>query len=165
MHIASTQEAGGTDVGELRGLGLFGALDDAALAMIARRLTRRSVAADEIIYREGDTSRRMFVVLEGEVLVGKRSRRGNEVTMMLVEPGGCFGEDAVLGLTQRLVTARAAVATRLLEIPASILNELYRGNLKAYALLLMNLARELSRKLQRLEQTLADATTPSDVDR
>ena len=48
---------------------------------------------------------------------------------------------------------------RLLTLTSGDLDALYRRDLKAYALLVMNLARQLSRKLRVAETILADTVT------
>lgn len=146
-------------VAELEGLGLFGALDDAIVASLAERLTVLPVDEGDIVFREGERGRSMFVVLEGELELIKKSRHGRLVPVATLDKGDWFGEKALLDIMPRAATARARTPARLLELKASDLDALYRRDLKAYSLLVMNLARQLSRKLRAAESILADTIT------
>src|SRR5688572_22860333 len=63
---------------DLRGIGLFGALSDDVLAYLGETLASVDVGAGEIVFREGDSGRELFVVLEGRLEVLKRSSAGAE---------------------------------------------------------------------------------------
>src|SRR5690606_7045755 len=65
-------------ISQLREVGLFGALSDDFLEHLAQTLTVMRVMVGETIFREGDPAREMYVVLDGEIEVLKKSRRGRE---------------------------------------------------------------------------------------
>lgn len=81
--------------------------------------------------------------------------------MTVLGRGDWFGEVALLDVMPRAATARARQPCRLLTVTSSDLDALYRQDLKAYALLVMNLARQLSRKLRVAESLLAETATPA----
>lgn len=89
----------------------------------------------------------------------KKSKRGRAVPLTVLQPGDWFGELSLLAVMPRAATARAKRASRLLTLTSADLDALYRQDLKAYALLVMNLARQLSRKLRVAESILAEAVT------
>jgi CRP-like cAMP-binding protein len=67
----------------------------------------------------------------------------------------------LIAIKSRAVEACAVEATRVLVLPARELLELYRRDLKAYALVTMNLARELARKLDAVEGRWIDGRAPA----
>jgi CRP-like cAMP-binding protein len=71
-------------------------------------------------------------------------------------PGDWFGEMSIVDIQPRSATVRALAPARLLRITASDLDALYRHDLKSYALIVLNLARELSRRLRVTDGILAD---------
>jgi CRP/FNR family cyclic AMP-dependent transcriptional regulator len=146
-------------VAELQVVGLFSAIDEGLIAELADQLHVISLSAGQIVFREGDAGRTMYVVLEGQLELTKRSRRGRETRIVMLDSGDWFGEMSLLGVMARPTTACATQATRLLEIRALDLDRLYRSNVKAYALMVMNIARQLSRKLSVAESILADTVT------
>jgi CRP-like cAMP-binding protein len=150
-----------TDVtaAELQVIGLFGALDEALLITLARELPVMTKHAGEIVFREGDAGRAMYVVLNGQLELTKRTKRGREARIALLDNGEWFGEMCLLDVSARSFTARAIKPSRLLELRATDLDRIYRLDVKAYALLVMNIARQLSRKLRIAESILADTVT------
>ena len=141
----------------LRDIGLFGGLDEETLNVLARELPLEHVQVDARIVLEGEPAREMFVVLDGELEVLKRSRTGtNEVRMALLGPASWFGEMSILDVQPRSASVRALAPSRVLRISAESVDRLlYRRDMKAYSLFLMNLARELSRRLRIADAVLA----------
>jgi CRP-like cAMP-binding protein len=140
----------------LREIGLFGALSDDVLEFLATTLPVQMVEAGEALFREGDQAREMFVVLGGEVEVLKRTRRGAEARVALLGPGDWFGEMSILDVQPRSATVIAVAPSKLLRLTSESLDALYRKDLKAYSLIVLNVARELSRRLRVADGIIAD---------
>jgi len=143
-------------VAELREIGLFGALGDEALQHLASSLKVLNRGADEIIFREGDQAREFYVLLRGEVEVFKVLKRGAEARLATLSPGHWFGEMSVLDVQPRSASVRALIPCRLLVFTARDLDALYRRDLKSYTLLVLNVARELARRLRLVDALVAD---------
>lgn len=141
---------------ELRRIGLFGGLDDAVLEHFAASLPTLGPGPGEVMFREGDPGRELFVVLSGEMEVQKRGPRGIDVRLALLGPGDWFGEMSILDVQPRSATVRALAPSRLLVFRAQDLDALYRRDLKSYSLLVLNIAREISRRLRVADGILAD---------
>jgi CRP/FNR family cyclic AMP-dependent transcriptional regulator len=142
--------------GELRNIGLFGALSDEALKHLSATLTVTSPSAGDTVFREGDDARDMFVVVSGEMEILKRSKRGVDARVALLGPGDWFGEMSIVDVQPRSATVRALAPARLLRITSADLDALYRYDVKSYALIVLNVARELSRRLRVADGILAD---------
>lgn len=143
----------------LRELGLFGALSDDVLDHLAGTLQTRRVSTGDTVFREGDgAAREMYVVLEGEMEVTKRSRRGRDTRVAILGPGDWFGEMSVIDLQTRSATVRALAPSRLIRFTAEDMDSLYRYDLKSYALIVLNIARDLSRRLRVTDGLLAEFT-------
>lgn len=141
---------------QLRTTGLFGGLDDELLAHLAETLPVLAIAKGEELYRQGERGHELYVTLEGELEAVMSSRRGHETRVALFGPGDWFGEMALIDVMPRPATVRAVAPTRLLQMCPRHLDAVYRRDVKAYALLVMNIARQLSRKLRVAEGILAD---------
>lgn len=140
----------------LREIGLFGGLDEETLELLARELPVEEVAVGARVVSEGDAAREMFVVVSGELEVLKRSPTGSEVRVAMLGPGGWFGEMAIVDVQPRSATVRALAPSLLLRLTAEHVDRLlYRRDLKAYSLLIMNIARELSRRLRVMDGILS----------
>ncbi len=145
-------------IAQLREVGLFGALSDDFLEHLATTLTVQRVGVGETVFREGDPAREMYVVLDGEMEVLKKSRRGRETRVAILGPNDCFGEMSIIDMQPRSATVRALGSTRLLRISTEEMDALYRHDLKSYTLIVLNLARDLSRRLRVTDGLLADFT-------
>ena len=141
---------------QLKSIGLFGALGDDVLAHLASTLSVQRPDAGQIVFREGDDATAMFVVMGGEMEVLKRSKRQTESRVALLGPGDWFGEMSIVDIQPRSATVRALAPSRLLRISAADLDALYRYDLRSYSLIVLNLARELSRRLRVADGILAD---------
>lgn len=155
----STKGAARLTVEALREIGLFGALGEEALHVLASTLHVIPIAAGEAVFREGDAARELYVLLQGEVEVLKGSRRGTEVRVALLGVGDWFGEMSLLDVQRRSATVRAVAPAELLVFTAKDLDALYRRDLKSYTLLVLNIARGLSRRLRVADGLLADFIT------
>ena len=144
------------DPAMLREVGLFGGLDDETLGVLCTELPVQRVHVGTRVVSEGDPARGMFVVLDGELEVLKRTKTGSEIRVAMLGPGGWFGEMSILDVQPRSASVRALAPSRVLEMSAESVDRLlYRRDLKAYSLFVMNIARELSRRLRVADGILA----------
>jgi CRP-like cAMP-binding protein len=143
-------------IDRLRDIGLFGALGDDILEHLAKTLGQRRFAPGATIFQEGDAGHDMFVVLEGEVEVMKKSRRGRPQRVAILGPSDTLGEMTLIDVQPRSATVRALAPTRLLRISSEDFDALYRHDVKSYAIVVLNIARDLSRRLRVTDGILAD---------
>ncbi len=146
-------------VAELREIGLFGAMSDEALEILGRELKTRWIDPGTVVMREGENAREMFVVVQGEMEVLRRSRRGLEGRVAVLGPGTWLGEMSILDAQPRTATVRALRPTLLLTITAEDLDRLYRRDMKSFLMLLLNVNRELSRRLRVADGMVAGFLT------
>jgi CRP-like cAMP-binding protein len=78
-----------------------------------QRELERTFTDGEVIFKEGDESREMFIVREGQVAISKRLGT-EEVILARRGRGEFFGEMALLESLPRMGTARAVGRVRLL---------------------------------------------------
>lgn len=145
----------GPEVETLREVGLFGGLNDAAVESLAHAHDVVEVSAGDAVFLEGEPGREMFVVLEGEVELTKNVP-GGDVHIASVVRNDWFGEMSMLDILPRPTTARVVSRARLLRVTAHDLDVLYRRDPKAYTLLVLNIAREMSRRLRAVDSMLAN---------
>ena len=140
----------------LREIGLFGGLGDDILETFVAGLSRLQLSSGAEVFHEGEAGRDLFVILDGEVEVLRRSKRGHETRVALLGPGDWFGEMSILDVLPRSATMRVVAPSQLLRFSAQDLDTLYRRDVRAYALLVLNIAREISRRLRVADGLLAD---------
>ena len=64
----------------------------------------------------------------------------------------------MIDMQARSATVRALAPSRLLKITSEDMDGLYRSDLKSYTLIVLNIARDLSRRLRVTDGILADFT-------
>lgn len=134
---------------------VFGGLSQDAVRFLLERAETVSRAPGETFFREGELGDSLFVLELGRVSVLKR--RG-DVALRLAElgEGDCFGEVALLAIAPRSATVRADVEARAFRIGNRALMELYHHDLEQFALIQMNLGREVARWLRIADELLFD---------
>ncbi len=143
-------------IDQLASIGLFGGLDETTLGEFVQRLPLIRLSPGEVVFREGDPGRELFVLLHGEMEVIKQSKSQRESRVAIFGPGDWFGEMSILDIMPRSATSRALAPALLLKMSASDLESLYRRDLKAYSIVVLNIAREMSRRLRVADGILAD---------
>jgi CRP-like cAMP-binding protein len=118
----------------------------------AREMT---VPAGEVIAREGETNDSMFLIETGEVSIIKRFGAANPVTLATLGPGECFGEMCILETQPRSATAQAVGQATVVSVATAAFFQLYQKAPEQYCIVLLNLARDLSRRLRRLGEAYA----------
>jgi CRP-like cAMP-binding protein len=110
-------------VARLRDTPLFGGLDNAALLRLADLGEIVDLEPGELLIREGDLADALYVVLDGEMEVTKRSGTA-EIPVALVGPGSLQGEIAALEGGRRLASVRAVGRAEVVRIPIETMREL-----------------------------------------
>jgi len=121
-----------------------------------------SVPANEYFFREHDDADSMFVLEAGKVAVLK-SWRGSEYLLGMLKEGDCFGEMAVMDLCPRSASVRAVEDCTAIRLSAANLHQVYEQDLKQFALIQMNMGREVTRRLREADDRLFKRMGP-DVD-
>jgi len=140
---------------QLRDIGLFGGLSDDTLDVLIEDLSAQITEPGTLVLKEGDNAREMFVVLGGELEVLKRGPHGGEARVAMLGPGDWVGEMSIIDVMPRSASVRALAPSLLLRISAEDLDRLYRRDLKSYTMMVLNIAREMSRRLRVADGILA----------
>ena len=141
---------------ELRNIGLFGALPEAVLEHMSNSLEVIDVPPGTYLFREEDAADCMFVVLQGDMEILKRSRSGKDTRVAALGPRDWFGEMSIVDVQPRSATVLSVSPARLIKVTAADLDRLYRLDVKAYALIILNIAREMSRRLRVADGMMAE---------
>jgi CRP-like cAMP-binding protein len=137
----------------LQRMPIFGALSERALHLLVEKSRRLEVAAGEPFFREGDAARSMYVIESGSAIV-TRQWQGREVELNRFGPGDCFGEMALMDLHPRSAAVHALEHCAAIEFGHDEMLHLYEADLEQFALLQMNLGRELCRRLRATDELL-----------
>lgn len=132
---------------------VFGALREDTLHFLLAQSRRVAIAAGGWFFREGEQASAMYVLEQGQVAVLKEWR-GEAVELRRLGPGDCFGEMALMDLYPRSASVRALADSSAIELGPSDLLRLFERDAEQFALIQMNLGRELSRRLRATDERL-----------
>ena len=137
----------------LQGMPIFGALRADALQLLLERARTAEVPAGSFFFHDGDPANSMFVLESGRAVVMK-AWRGREFILNDLGPGDCFGEMALMDLLPRSASVRAESDCRAIEFSNDDLLHLYERDVEQFALLQMNIGREVCRRLRATDDLL-----------
>ena len=135
---------------------IFGGLPPLLLGQLLSAASLRRVDAGVQLIGEGELAKSVFVVCQGELEICKRGTNGSEFRLAVLQRGDCVGEMSLIDIQPRSATVRTLSPALLLSIDNAGSARLYEEHPEAYLLLVLNIAREISRRLRRADQVLAD---------
>jgi CRP/FNR family transcriptional regulator, cyclic AMP receptor protein len=150
------QEAPVVDRQFVADIPIFRGLPDDVISRIVEVCRVVQLPPEAELMKEGELAHGMFVVREGELEVCKRGRNGHEFCLATLKPGDCVGEMALIDIQPRSASARALTPVTLYVVDQTEIARLCERDLNAYALLVLNIAREISRRLRVADQVLVD---------
>jgi len=141
---------------------IFAGLPERVIELIASSLRIVELAAGEHLLREGDPARSMFVVRSGEIEIFKQGKPGVDHRLAVLTEGDCLGEMSLIDIQPRSATARARGAVTVYVLELAELAKLYGGDIEAYALLILNISREISRRLRCADELIVSMGISAD---
>ena len=137
---------------------LFGGLTEKEIEKIRPFLKESRFSQGEDIISEGDVGDRIYFICSGsvEILKKAKSSQGKSTKRIAtLGEGDTFGEMELIDVQPCVATVRAMEDTSVLTLSNSDLYKISKWNLKTFTLLIMNLAREISRRLRRMDDLYA----------
>jgi CRP-like cAMP-binding protein len=140
-------------IAALQGMPIFGGLRAEVLAALLEVSATVEVPQDAFFFHEGDKADAVYVLERGEVALLKRWE-GEQYVLGRLGVGDCFGEMALLDLFPRSASVQAIEACTALALSTASLFRLYEADVAQFAVVQMNIARELSRRLRAADERL-----------
>ena len=116
-------------------------------------------AADSWIVREGDAGHSFFILAQGDVNVIKNAGTHHATLLARLHEGTFFGEMCVIDPVPRAASVRAITPVRAIEIKATTLLHLWQKMPDQYVIVLLNLSRDMVRRLRQLDEAFAARTS------
>jgi len=141
----------------LQAMPIFGALRDDALECLLEDAPYVDHARGEFYCREGDSAQCMYVIERGAVEVLKRWD-DRDWPLHQLHAGDCFGEMALMDFFPRSASVRVVEDCRAIEIAIAALHRLAERDMEQFALIQMNIGREVCRRLRATDELLFRAS-------
>ena len=141
----------------LQRMPVFGAIREDALRFLLEQAREVLVKAGDYFFHENEPAVSMFVLETGSVSVIK-SWQGRDFVLHTLGAGDCFGEMALMDLFPRSASVRADEDCCAIELAASDLLHLFERDAEQFALIQMNIGREVCRRLRATDEMLFRAS-------
>lgn len=136
----------------LHRLPVLAGLDEAALQFLGGLVGEEEYAADHVIVRERESGDRVYFVRTGRVRVVKGPAGGPAVKLAEFGPGDFFGEMSLVESVVRSASVIATEPTRVFTLKGMDFYKLYRQRPEQYGIVMLNIARDLARRLRALDE-------------
>ncbi|MEW6304588.1 MAG: cyclic nucleotide-binding domain-containing protein [Verrucomicrobiota bacterium] len=133
-------------------LPIFAGLNDEALNVLAQRVQVTEAAPGTVLVREGENGNRFFLIESGAVRVCKHYGKPHETILATLQKGDFFGEMCILETLPRSATVLTVVPSVFYSLTSLDFLHLYERLPSEYGILVLNLARDLSRRLRHLDE-------------
>jgi CRP-like cAMP-binding protein len=140
---------------ELRTMGLFRHFADDQLIALAKLLEAQPFGHDEVVFREGQEGRDLFIVREGTVHVTRQASIGSQV-LSIFGFGSLFGEVSFLDRRERSATAIGVGSGTLYRIPAVSLEGVVRRSPGFAVSLLWSFWQTLAEKIRSANAQMSE---------
>jgi CRP/FNR family transcriptional regulator len=131
---------------------LFAALDAESAAALEAMLTSRTLERGHVVFREGDTGDRLFLVLEGKVKISRAAADGRENLLAVLGSSEMFGELSLFDPGPRTATVTTVTEATLVSLDHDDLRPL----LTERPGVAVQLLQALAQRLRRTNEAMAD---------
>jgi CRP/FNR family transcriptional regulator, cyclic AMP receptor protein len=147
----------------LRRIPLFHGLNESEFRQIADVLRLRDFAAGEYVIRQGDNSRDLWIVLEGQCEVVRRLKPDAEnhkpaesLVLAELEAFSHFGEMSFFHPAPHSADVRARGPLKLIQITHADYADMIQEGIWAAFKLAYNVVQQLAERLRRMDEWVAD---------
>lgn len=130
---------------------LFRGCSAAALDDLVRRLQVRTRTAGSVLVAQDEPGDALFIIAQGRVKVALFGENGRELTLSILQPGDFFGEMSLIDSRPRSANVVALDDTTVL----ALTRDGFRAHLAAHPQTALNIMAELTVRLRRADETIA----------
>jgi CRP/FNR family transcriptional regulator, cyclic AMP receptor protein len=137
-------------------IAIFGGATESQQQEIFRRLEIGVIEKGSYIFQKGDEPSHIYIVKSGEI---ELLIPGADVTIQKKKLGigECVGQVALMSMQSHAVSAVAGERSELIVLSRRAMHQLRHEDIELFALLMMNIARELARRLNFTDEMLLDS--------
>jgi CRP/FNR family transcriptional regulator len=147
----------------LRRIPLLAGLNESELHQIADNLRLRDFSAGEYVIRQGDQSRDLWIVLEGQCEVVRRLKPSENnhapsesLVLAVLEPLAHFGEMSFFHPAPHSADIRARGPLKLIQITHADYADMIQEGIWAAFKLAYNVVQQLAERLRRMDEWVAE---------
>ncbi len=119
--------------------------------ILLQKMEIKDYKAHTVLFEEGEMGKELYMILDGRVQVYKVDAQGVEHTLMELDRGHAFGEMSLIDIQPRAAAIRTLQDCSLAILSYNALFDLFQENMPLFTKIVLNLARDLSRRLRRMD--------------
>ena len=132
---------------------LFGGLLEDQIENLIPLMVHEEFGPDITIITEGEPNDKVYFILDGQVSINR-----NEKELSKFREGDTFGEMEVIDVMPAIASVKTITPVTVISMSNKALRAVYNIDVRTFSLIIMNLARDLSRRLRKMDETI---TSPS----
>ncbi|UUV18276.1 cyclic nucleotide-binding domain-containing protein [Fusobacteria bacterium ZRK30] len=134
-------------------ISIFGGLNDTQLYKIFKILKKVTYKDNEFIFKQGEAPTYIYIILRGKIRLIEDINYSSYQLFEFAE-GSCIGEESVIGIQPHTLSAVAVGDIELAVIPKNSFLNFYHTDKDLFCLLILNIARDISRRLKQTDDLL-----------
>jgi CRP/FNR family cyclic AMP-dependent transcriptional regulator len=139
---------------------LFGGITDDDIKMISGLFKEEQFVEGDYIIKEGEDGDRLYFICKGSVEVLKQVQQAEgaiQERLTVFGTGDTFGEMELIDIQRRSASVRAIEDVSALSLSNRDMYSIYKSSPTAYTMIIMNIAREISRRLRKMDAVVANS--------
>ena len=148
-------------VAALRSMEFFRNMEPTHLHKLADIVSETDFAKGDIIYREGDLDKSLYLVQKGKVVIEMKGADESYATVFAVEPGQLFGWSSLFAGQRKRARARTVKTTRAYIIDGDQLNDLFESDHKLEHAVMQRMIKLVGERVYATRQQLVDSASTS----
>ena len=135
-------------------ISIFGGVTETQQNAIFARLETGLFRQGEFVFRKGDEPSHIYIVKSGIIELFFPDDDGVMIEKKKLGVGECFGQVALMSIHSHTISAVALEDSEIIVLSRRAMQQFLRDDIGLFALLMMNIARELARRLQFTDEML-----------
>jgi CRP/FNR family transcriptional regulator, cyclic AMP receptor protein len=137
----------------LQRVSLFQDIPRREFGYLFRALVARNYNPGEILFREGEIGRALFILERGLVEVTRQDANGEPARVAILHPGDYFGEMSIMDERPRTATVAAMEPVRVFLLYKTELEKLVREAPRVASAIILHLAMMLTARIRSLTES------------
>lgn len=142
---------------ELKKQVLFEDLTGAELERLSKVLGERTLQKDEVLFKEGDDTKGIYMIRSGKIEITKVTPDGWKQTLAVLTKENFFGELSILEKRKHEANAVAIEKTELIKLTKESFEKMERDDVALASRIIKKLALVMSKNLRRMNEKFLNA--------
>ena len=131
---------------------IFAGANPESIAFLKNLAKLKKFKKGDLLINQGDEGNTFFILKSGKVEIVLQQKPHKEAILASLDPMSCFGEMALIECMRRSASVRALEDGQAYVLSNADLYHLFKKSPDQYAIIILNIARDLCRRIRELNQ-------------